>query len=700
MYKLRGYRVHPVVGKIPILQDWTNAATTDPPDEWTEVGIATGRGLVVIDLDVKHGVDGVAVWSAWAEDHGVEWEPTVTTPSGGQHIYFRSDKPLRNRTGMLPGVDVRAEGGFVVAYGDVPPLDDLPELPDVVAELIGERRSGSGSQRHVGPVGIQNAVEREVFELEITPEGRRNDRLNLAAFNLGQLVGDQLSEEYVIERLSAAADECGLPADEAMGTIQSALQAGMENPRDTTPRSRPKLDDTHFSEYLANEYMQDWIIAGGDWYRWDGRRWEPRTNDDLVEAVRQAVRDHLVREASEGAEDLRIRALTGLLSKARIVALATLLRGILARDARDLDAHSDLLNVGNGVVNLRTGELKPHDRSYMFTKITETEYVKGAVHPDWFIALTALGQEQQYLQVFLGQAITGEMNPDDRLLIMKGGGANGKSTVLDAVSAALGGFAVHVPEKLIIANPNDHSTDLTTLQGARLAILEELPEGRQLSVKRLKDTVGSPTITARKLFHDNVTWRATHTLVISTNHTPGVAETDHGTWRRLALLPFTKTYGEDGQPKDKGLRARLGKGNGGRAEAVLAWLVAGARSYYAYGMPALHPVMEKATQAWREESDPVLKFINDELEFDPGSVIPVTALTSAFNDSRPNQLAWSDRTVAERFGDHLEFTRHGVVKKLVKTKGKHVSTRLGERVPDAKKAWVGVRFKNENGWSD
>ena len=215
----KGYRVFPVTGKVPLISDWPALATTTEKQIrtwWARfpdagVGIATGGGLTVIDLDEKNNLHGIQEWAAWTAEHGIAWTATVNTPSGGQHVYFRGTDEARSRTGVLPGVDVRADGGYVVAYGDVPQLADLPELPGVVAELIGSRRAGaqgaSAEGRHVGPAGVLAAVEHEVFAVEIAPEGTRNHALNRAAFNLGQLVGDHLTEEDVQERLTAAAAE-------------------------------------------------------------------------------------------------------------------------------------------------------------------------------------------------------------------------------------------------------------------------------------------------------------------------------------------------------------------------------------------------------------------------------------------------------------------------------------------------------------
>ena len=102
------------------------------------------------------------------------------------------------------------------------------------------------------------------------------------------------------------------------------------------------------------------------------------------------------------------------------------------------------------------------------------------------------------MQVRFGQAATGHMAPDDIMPVLRGGGANGKSTIVKAVHKALGDHAVIVSDRVLQGHPGDHPTELMTLRGARLALAEELPEGKHLNIKRLKDTVGTSPITARE----------------------------------------------------------------------------------------------------------------------------------------------------------------------------------------------------------
>lgn len=468
---------------------------------------------------------------------------------------------------------------------------------------------------------------------------------------------------------------------------------------DATGYDPNSLDDAHIAQRLAEGVLAGrfcWA-AGLGWLRWDGKRWRSATDKTVAEAIRQTVIRIHADEAKAGVGVARLKALSSLLSAHRIRSLVSLACGILETTADTFDRHPDLLNVGNGVVDLKTGALRPHDSALLLTKLTTVDYDPEAEHPDWSTALHALPPGvATWMQVRLGQAATGHMTPDDLLPVCQGNGANGKSTFLGSVRVALGDHAVTVPERVLMTNPGDHPTELMTLFGARLALIEETPEARHLSVKRLKDTVGTPTMTARRIRQDNVTWKATHSLVLTSNYAPRVDETDHGTWRRLALVRFPYTFGEDtGDPR---LRERLSAGLEGQHAAVLAWIVAGARRWYASGriMPPLPATVANDTDAWRGEADAVHAYIEERVVFDQTSCVLTRELLDDFNDWLNGRGAklWSDQTLATRFGGHSNVEAHKVTKARL-NHPPNLSRRYTSAHPTSGKirVWQGVRFR-------
>lgn len=457
------------------------------------------------------------------------------------------------------------------------------------------------------------------------------------------------------------------------------------------------LDDAHLTAWMAHKGLGGhWCWAGGlGWLSWDDRRWVPRREEDAREAIRREAIEVNKRALEAGADSSLMKRLTGLLSTGRIGALASLMKGVVSVDGGAFDQQPDLLNVGNGVVDLRTGALLPHDPALHLTKITETLYKEDARHPDWEKALAALDPEvADWMQVRFGQAATGYPTSDDILPIGQGGGSNGKSTLLAALFAALGGHMTQVPEKLIRANPNDHPTELMTLYGARVAVIDETPEVAYLNVQRLKAVLGTERITARSIRRDNVTWRATHSLFVMTNYVPSIQETDHGTWRRLALVRFTRTF-----PRDDRFRARMARGTGGRREAVLAWVVAGARQWYAGErvMPPAPPRVEADTREWRGETDLVLRYLSERIVFDLQACVTTGDLLADVNEwlVQNGHRPWSNKTLSSRFGGHEEVTLHHVDKTNPREPIGLVRRYSGDDTPVRPHVWWGIRWRTD-----
>ena len=194
--------------------------------------------------------------------------------------------------------------------------------------------------------------------------------------------------------------------------------------------------------------------------------------------VRKALIELWETEQERRAETERLKRISGLLSTSRIRAI-TYVTKLCKTTEEAFDAHPDLFNVRNGVVDLRDGTLRRlHDPALLLTKVTMVDYVPGATHRDWQRALTALRADAvDWLQIRMGQGLTGYPPPDDVLVVAKGSGANGKTTVFDGVREAVGpDYAVTLPERVLLARTGDHPTEMMVLRGARLGLMEEFPE--------------------------------------------------------------------------------------------------------------------------------------------------------------------------------------------------------------------------------
>lgn len=220
------------------------------------VGLRTGDGLVVLDVDPAHG--GTESLAVLKTDHGpLPATATVRTGSGGLHLYFRHDGALRNSAGALgPGLDVRADGGYVIAppswhmagapyrwTSTVPPaplpgwvLGRLVRPPPPRPPVLPSSAVAGAAASAWATAALAGEVDRVVTAVE----GQRNHTLNRSAFVLGQIVGGgHLDAAEVADLLERAGEAAGLGAREVAATVASGLAAGARWPRHPRPRPAP-----------------------------------------------------------------------------------------------------------------------------------------------------------------------------------------------------------------------------------------------------------------------------------------------------------------------------------------------------------------------------------------------------------------------------------------------------------------------------
>ena len=400
-----------------------------------------------------------------------------------------------------------------------------------------------------------------------------------------------------------------------------------------------KPTDTGNAERFCAQHGHDvrFCAKWGKWLVWTGQRWAEDDHLRVEHLAKHTVRS-IYREAGaiEGFDDTAQAQRKELGSWARkseardrrraMIELARSEEGIPVAPA-ELDHDPWALCTENGTLDLQTGELRPHRREDLITKLAPVPYDPAATCP-LFLAfldrITASNRElQTFLQRFLGYCLTGVIR--EHVLVMAwGSGANGKSTLLKTFLALLGDYAYQAPADLILAKKGEtHPTDQTGLFGRRFVVCMETPEGRPMDEARMKALTGGDSITARRMHEDFWSFEPTHKLVLGTNHRPTIRTTDHGTWRRQKLVPFTVTIPDHEQ--DKALAEKL------RSEfaGILRWAVEGCLAWQREGLGEPAAVRD-ATSAWRQESDPLASFLAAECELGEGYEVEVGALYAAF----------------------------------------------------------------------
>jgi len=474
------------------------------------------------------------------------------------------------------------------------------------------------------------------------------------------------------------------------------------------------LSDAKLSKRFAADVLKGRAVYLGrrhGWRRWNSRCWEPVEESAIVGLAREYFIRWHASAAARGCTLAILKALSSRLSAAKLEAVVRLSKADVAADVADFDAYPDLLNVANGVVDLTTGALLPHDPALLLTKVAPTRYVPGATHPDWTAALAALPDGcLEWFQHRCGQGITGHAATDDGACITVGGGSDGKTVIYGSILAAIGQHGCQLSDRILTGRPGDHPTELAEADGVRFALVEELPTG-PLNVKRVKDLVGTPTIKARRMYEDSRGFSSTLTLFITTNHLPQVAETDHGTWRRLLhlampyryVLPPTGLTRRD-RRADEDLKARMLRGDSGQHEAVLAWLVAGARPFYAAGhrmTPAPASIIA-ASAAWRRSEDRVYGFLDADCVLAADRYVHADELWQAYRDyaTAQGRHPGSAQEFVKRLEEHELIVKSGVTKRKKLAADQQLSTRRLGPPAGSFNAWFGIAFKTDPQASD
>ena len=426
------------------------------------------------------------------------------------------------------------------------------------------------------------------------------------------------------------------------------------------------IGDTYTqAEYVATALRNRLAYVDGvgvlmyirNWGVWDGVH-ESAALNCIADVIRTWYQGALL----TGDNDL-IKKISKMRHVSTPRAIAAHLPAMLSIPADAFDANPELLCTPNGVVNLRTGKLMPHDPKYLMTKSTAAPYVQGAKHKAWDKALQALDpDERKWLQRWVGCALTG-YQPDDNgaaTPILTGGGSNGKSVIMTGIARAFGGYA-HMGAHALLTP--DNSKDLlrasAALRGVRFCYIEELPDG-VLKGNAIKQVSATPTIKGEFKFKPEFTFNATHSLMVSANVMPRLDEATDAVVRRLAVLPFKYRY----VPNPSSKNDKLADSNLLREletteaqAAILAWAVEGARAYLAadrHVLPATE-TMHAVKNSWLSNVDVLAGFFNDMLIVDDDAMIPWTHLYAAFadwqheNGGKPwNRATFKNRVVSHR----------------------------------------------------
>lgn len=363
-----------------------------------------------------------------------------------------------------------------------------------------------------------------------------------------------------------------------------------------------------------------WCDPHGAWYVWQGTHWE-QDRKRAVEAMAAKLATELWAEVKKATDPRLVVELVKFAKSSNsafgIRNMLTMARSLVPVLPENFDVDSFSLNCPDGTLDLLSGKLRPHRREDFITKLCPTRFNPDASSLAWDRFLEAIFGGQQdvidFMRRFVGYCLTGDVR-EQLVAIFHGGGSNGKSTFIKAITDTLGGdFTMYAPRGFLMATKNEkHSTEQYDLRGRRLVAAVETGDGKRLDEELIKSLTGGEPVRARKMYADNEQFAATHKLVICTNHKPRIRGLDHAVWRRIALVPFTVKFWNPAKEEtgpaelvqDKGLSAKLAA----EAEGILAWAVRGCLEWQRDGL-LMPKAVTAATEGYRSSEDVMGRFV-------------------------------------------------------------------------------------------
>jgi putative DNA primase/helicase len=377
--------------------------------------------------------------------------------------------------------------------------------------------------------------------------------------------------------------------------------------------------------YFANGGYK--YVTDIGWHRWENGRYVFDKEKSIYQTAIEAA--EFIEASGGSGEQLKWAQVSA--NKERVVNAITLAGTdpeVLVNSI-DLDAEPNDLCTPEGIINLRTGELRDAEKSVDLNTRQTSCGPRSIATPLWTGFLKEVVQDQEridYLQELLGASLFGDSRYHV-LPVLAGSGANGKSTLLDVVSGILGDYAASMPENFLLDTSNTtHPTEIARLRGIRFAMASETRPDGKFNESRVKMLTGGDMLSARFMGQNFFDFKPTHTLFLAVNHLPAVKSGGDGFWRRLRKLDFKVTIPKDRQRENFAKLIVEEEGPG-----ILQWMVEGAVRVTAAGFNEPQSV-RLATLEYRHEEDHIAKFLDERVIVATNGSVTKTAIFNAYRD--------------------------------------------------------------------
>jgi putative DNA primase/helicase len=407
-------------------------------------------------------------------------------------------------------------------------------------------------------------------------------------------------------------DEAPEPAPEpATATAQAATSDREIEFNDDIPNT-----ESGNAERLIEAYgdVIRYCVDHKCWYVWTGKFWQPNADLEIITLMKNVAREMALRAIDcddEGTRRTKVAWAMRSQSRHVIDNSISLARPLAKIESKIFDQNLYALNLGNGTLNLKTGELKKHDPLDYNAKISPVVYDPNAKCPLWekFMAEAVPNENiRNFLQRFAGYTLTG-FTGEHCFLMPYGPGRNGKGTMLKLMACILADYAQYADWQSFTLNRNGGfqiRNDIARMQGARMVCAMEGEQNQRIAESLIKTLTGGDKIAARFLHREYVEFEPQCKFWLATNHKPRIIGTDHAIWSRIHVIPFNVKFDQPPYKIDVELAEKLKAESSG----ILNWMVQGLQGYKKDGLAVPQEVKDETT-AWRQSSDTIGTFLNE-----------------------------------------------------------------------------------------
>ena len=430
-----------------------------------------------------------------------------------------------------------------------------------------------------------------------------------------------MQDDLDLAALMAADNDLTAEAEEAPTT--HGLSPGF-GPTLAQPPVRMFLDqsadDEGNAQCVATTFAGQFLYCDAYGYlHWTGRYWSLGDAEAMLDrAVVYTLKRRRMTAVQASREDI-IRS--SMPSARRVRDCKYLIRSLVTVDVAEFDRDPESLNCANGVLNLRTGQLAPHDPQHRFTYCVPVPYEPSADRTQWDLFLGQVvgggGDVLRYLQQAVGYSLSG-YTQEECLFYIYGPTRSGKGTFSETLLAILPkplGVEVDFVTFTASRDQDSQNFDLAPLKPARLVFASESNKYQGLNTGKIKSLTGGNEVRYAFKHRDHFSYRPQYKIWLVSNHPVNADVDDNAAWYRVKVIEFPNSMAAR---EDKGLKRRMREPENLRG--VLAWAVEGAKLWLnsPHGLVTPQPVTAK-TREHRDLLDYVRLWLDECTEKDePG----------------------------------------------------------------------------------